>query len=177
MPQQYYAGIGSRETPESVQHAMKRLADNLFAWKGLSLRSGHADGADLAFEAGALEAGDTGMEIFVPWPGFNGAPKNDPRYIHEVPDWAIKTVDEFHPAPDRLSPGARKLMARNAMQILGRNGDDPVKFIVCWTKDGKNSGGTGQALRIAQRYKIQVYNLQHQGMESSIRQCESLVIL
>ena len=57
-------------------------------------------------------------------------------------------------------------MARNAMQVLGPNLDDPSAFIVCWTPDASDgsktspkTGGTGQALRIAHEYKIPVYNL------------------
>jgi hypothetical protein len=31
--------------------------------------------------------------------------------------------------------------------------------VVCWTSDGKASGGTGQAIRIAKYYEIPTYNL------------------
>jgi cell division GTPase FtsZ len=53
----------------------------------------------------------------------------------------------------------RKLHARNAMIVLGKNLDDPVDFIICWTPGGTGSGGTGQALRIARAYGIPVYDL------------------
>jgi hypothetical protein len=47
------------------------------------------------------------------------------------------------------------------MQILGRWGDTPADFVVCWTKNGKASGGTGHALRIANYYNIPVFNLRN----------------
>jgi hypothetical protein len=58
-----------------------------------------------------------------------------------------------------LSYGAKKLMARNCHQVLGQDLKTPVDFIVCWTKNGNINGGTGQALRIAKKLNIPVYNL------------------
>jgi hypothetical protein len=50
-------------------------------------------------------------------------------------------------------------MARNCQQVLGQNLNLPVDFVVCWTKDGGKTGGTGQALRIADDLNIPIYNL------------------
>ena len=50
-------------------------------------------------------------------------------------------------------------MARNSYQVLGRNLDDPVEFVICWTPGGSGSGGTGQAIRIAKDYQIPVFDL------------------
>ena len=64
---------------------------------------------------------------------------------------------EFHPAWDRCSRGARALHARNCHQVLGWDLKTPSEFILCWTKDGKASGGTGQAMRIAKAFNIPIY--------------------
>ena len=48
----YYAGIGSRKTPKDICELMTRVARYLY-FKGYTLRSGAADGADTAFEIGA----------------------------------------------------------------------------------------------------------------------------
>ena len=64
-------------------------------------------------------------------------------------------------AGNRLSEAAMKLMSRNAYQVLGESLRNPVDFVICWTKDGKASGGTGQAIRIAQDNGIPVYNLKN----------------
>jgi hypothetical protein len=45
------------------------------------------------------------------------------------------------------------------MIVLGWDLSAPVDFIVCWTKDGKASGGTGQALRLAEDRGIVIENL------------------
>lgn len=46
-----YTGIGSRETPAEILEIFEHLGA-WFAKKGYTLRSGHADGADAAFENG-----------------------------------------------------------------------------------------------------------------------------
>lgn len=140
-----YAGIGSRETPEHILHQMRGLAYYLET-KRYHLRSGGADGADKAFEEGQT-LGLT--EIYTA--------------SDHLPLWTNVFTDFFHPNPTALSPYARKLMNRNAMQILGDCGDDPVDFVVCWTKGGKKVGGTAQAMRIAEHYNIPIYNLAIEG--------------
>jgi hypothetical protein len=49
-----YAGIGARKTPEEVLQVMER-AGRILGSRGYTLRSGHAAGADMAFERGALD--------------------------------------------------------------------------------------------------------------------------
>lgn len=51
------------------------------------------------------------------------------------------------------------LHARNMHIILGANLDSPVEIVICWTKDGLRSGGTGQALRLAESRDIPIYDL------------------
>ena len=64
-----------------------------------------------------------------------------------------------------LGDCARALLARDAHQVLGRDLDSPVRFVVCWTpagdRDGRDprSGGTGQALRIAAARSLPVFNI------------------
>lgn len=47
----YFAGIGSRQTPQEILSLMRKTGASLTE-KGLILRSGGATGADSAFEAG-----------------------------------------------------------------------------------------------------------------------------
>lgn len=150
----YYAGIGSRETPETVLRVMYSTAlalSNL----GYTLRSGGAPGADTAFEMGAVR-----KEIFIPWNGFNGR-QSPPCLCIKGIDLrnAMEMAAEFHPAWHRCSPAARKLHARNCFQVLGKDLSTPVDFVICWTKDGGPTGGTGQAIRIAMHHRIPVFNL------------------
>ena len=159
MTQLTYAGIGSRETPPAIQQIMNTIAEELGA-RGWVLRSGHAEGADIAFELGAQ---DHPKEIYLPWQGFNGGRSGtgdaiDPATLSSYKQ-AVAYAEYFHPAWEKCSQGARALHTRNMYQILGQNLNTPVKCVVCWTKDGKSSGGTGQALRLAEYLEIPIFNL------------------
>jgi hypothetical protein len=153
-----YAGIGSRQTPPQILNLMTHLASKLESM-GYVLRSGGAQGADSAFERGVKSS----KEIYLPSKSFNSRIAGQPGIIDAsaLPNWqqAIATVNQFHPAPGKLSEFARSLMARNAMQVLGKSMNEPAKMVVAWTPGGQIVGGTGQALRMAQAYQIPVRNL------------------
>jgi cytolysin (calcineurin-like family phosphatase) len=132
---------------------MFQTAAALLKGSGWTLRSGGAEGADLAFERGANGTG----HIYLPWQGFNGHEliahnRSQPQ------SEAYNIAAQFHPAWDRCSQGAKRLHARNVHQVLGDDVTNPIlsKFVVCWTPDGSGSGGTGQAIRIAQHYGVPV---------------------
>jgi hypothetical protein len=164
-----YAGIGSRETPPQVLSLMTELAQRMEP-RGWLLRSGGARGADQAFEAGIADPAH--RSIFLPGQSFMGRRAGSGGFYdsHQLPGWqaALETVAQYHPAPDRLPPFARDLMARNAMQVLGPNLDSPAKMVVAWAPGGYENdspprgvreGGTGQALRIARDRGIEIRNL------------------
>lgn len=159
-----YAGVGSRETPDVVLHLMRDLAWDLVRL-GYLLRSGGAPGADTAFEEGALLGGQF-PEVYLPWPGFNDHVGK--VFLSEPKPAALKMAARYHPNWSRLSQGARKLHARNCHQVLGLKLDDPAEFLVCWTRNGSidgsepDTGGTGQALRIAADHGVEVLNLRRE---------------
>lgn len=137
----YYAGIGARRTPLRILRQMSELALSL-RYRGFTLRSGGATGADSAFATGAH-----GMSaIFVEADGA--------RYPE-----AMRHAAQFHPKWDLLGPVSKALHARNSLIMLGTNLDAPVRFVVCWTPHGNIAGGTGQAMRIALALGIPIYNL------------------
>ena len=161
----YYAGIGSRKTPEDVCRKMF-TAGRAMAKLGFILRSGGAKGADTSFESGVLAAAElkdsdaddsnvsSNSEIYLPRQGFNG---------HRSPLYgsckaARQIAKEYHPRWDILSCLGRDFHARNVYQILGRDLRTPSRFVLCWTPGGKVTGGTGQALRIAQDHDIPILN-------------------
>lgn len=151
-----YAGIGSRNTPNEILNQMFKLASTL-SNKDFILRSGGAEGADFSFENGSKGK----KEIYLPWQDFNHNPSPLFTPHHEAYGIAAK----YHPSWITLSKSIKHLMARNVHQILGSDLNTPSKFVVCWTPDGAErktsyrTGGTGQAIRIANGYKIPVYNL------------------
>lgn len=156
----YYAGIGSRNTPNDFLDLFTRVARYLSS-KGIILRSGGARGADSAFERGAKY-----KEIYLPWKGFENSTSNlvvsDKR--------AFDIASKYHPRWDYLSQGAKRLQARNSHQILGADLSTPSSFVICWTRGGKGEGGTGQALRIAKAYNIPIFDC---GVYSDINICSS----
>ncbi len=104
--------------------------------------------------------GNGQMQIFVPWFGFNGAPREHPDYIRPKATQELADFSkQFHPAWERCSDAAKLLHMRNGPQVLGINGDDPVDMVVCWTQNGNGGGGTGQAIRIAQANEIPIFDL------------------
>lgn len=152
-----YAGIGSRQTPDTIIHTMQRAAYDL-AKSDWLLRSGHAGGADSAFELGCI-MGEGKKEIFLPWSKFNKAPQDHPDYL--VPTFTPELHDYsagFHPNWNACSQAAKLLHMRNTCQILGSMGDNPVDLVICWTKDAQRGGGTGQALRIAEANNIPIFD-------------------
>ena len=148
----YYAGIGSRETPINIIHLFKKVAYYLSV-KEYILRSGGAKGADKAFEIGC-DNHNGKKEIYLPWKGFEGSDSN--LIVRDVK--AFEIAEKFHPYWHNLSDGARKLQARNSHQVLGLDLNTPVNFLICWTKNGKGQGGTGQAIRIAKAYDIPIFD-------------------
>jgi hypothetical protein len=152
-PTMTYAGIGSRQTPQSVINQMTEVAKELQS-KGYTLNTGKTfggkeEGADQAFSMGT-----TKKNLFAP----EGAGEREKVIAREI-----------HPAPDALSDGGMKLMARNTNQIFGANLDTPVDFVLFYAEDkgkkgktGENrpEGGTGQAVEMARAKGIPTINMQ-----------------
>lgn len=148
----YYAGIGSREAHYEILKLFVKVATFL-STKQFVLRSGGAKGADKAFEIGCDMVSGS-KEIYLPWKGFEGSDSN--LIVNDIKAYEI--AEKYHPYWHNLSQGAKKLQARNSHQALGLDLNSPAKFIICWTKNGKGSGGTGQAIRIAKAYNIPVFD-------------------
>ena len=143
-----YAGIGSRKTPADYLQLMSDIAAELGNHR-FTLRSGGAIGADQAFERGCDSVSGI-KEIYRP--------------AHDIRPWAFDEAKKHIPK-DRTPFGTWKLytqclIARNMQQVLGKLGDDPVRFVICWTPpEALTGGGTGYAIRCALSHGIPVYNL------------------
>ena len=159
----YYAGIGSHdETPLEVQKSMTNVASRL-SNLGWILRSGHASGADQAFERGA---GRNAM-IYLPTSGWNGAALSG-GYLVDFDSMPIEdqkaaedSVIRYHPVGRNLDKDkfAFKAHRRNYFQVAGTNGAPDSAFVACWTPvNDDKSHGTDQAIRIARSRGIPVFN-------------------
>lgn len=147
-----YAGIGSRTTPPEVLKKME-AAGRAMAVLGFTLRSGGAEGADEAFERGC-DLRNGAKEIYLPWQHF----RKNPSPLFGSTKEARAIAKQYHPNWEVLGDRARDFMGRNSFQILGRDLQTPVTFVLCWTPGGKTIGGTGQALRIAEDRGIPIIN-------------------
>ncbi len=163
----YYAGIGSRSTPPEIISVMEREGARLAAL-GWTLRSGHAAGADRAFERGAVGR----AVIYLPWKSFGVTPYGDDPgapvqgRIVTGKDIALLNYEKLvhlglrHPN----CPESHKLLhGRNYSQICGDLVDDPLSsFVLYWCeKDSKGEprGGTATAVKLARHFKIPTFNL------------------
>ena len=125
----YYTGVGSRKTPEDIQREMTLLASDLS--DEYILRSGGADGADLAFELGVTNGN---KEIYLPWNGFNG--NQSELYDNPLDYRAEKLAARFHAGNWKtFKESIKKLHTRNVYQVLGHDLETPSDFLLCWTPD------------------------------------------
>lgn len=163
----YYSGVGSRETPKEILGVMEQIGFAL-AKKGFILRSGHAEGADMAFEMGAkkhvIRSLKQMYDIYIPWKGFNECEKSKNHFIAtELDNYeaAWQMASETHPAWGRCSAGGQALHSRNCYQVLGHDLTTPSKFLICWSKPTSTgvSGGTNLAWTLAKKHGIPCFNL------------------
>ena len=155
-PRLVYAGIGARRTPPEILSVMTRLAQWLHR-TGWHLNSGGADGADRAFAGGAPAGSRT---LVLPWPGYNDHAGPDCRTLSAGERQPARDLAALlHPAWQKCSRGVRALHARNVGIVLGPGLNRPADALICWTPGGEVVGGTGMALRIADRAGIPVVNL------------------
>lgn len=134
----YYAGIGSRAIPIEECEKLERVA-RFLKEKGYTLRSGGAEGSDKAFEHGA---GPFGSVIYRPL---------------DATDRSIQEASLIHPAWDKCDVPARKLHGRNVQIILGRDLNEPVDFVIFWSRN-PTRGGTSLGVNLAEQYGISVFN-------------------
>lgn len=155
-----YAGIGWRQTPMNICDLMTKIATRL-AYRGCVLRSGRALRADQAFEAGAaMSNNDRLKQIFLPYRGYNGSTSE----LCPPTPAAFRFAETYHPRWQSFTQQGRALHARNSHIILGKELNDHVAFVICYTQTGVASGGTGQAMRMADTFGIPIFNLQHYAL-------------
>lgn len=148
---------------------MTALANQL-AGLGFHLRSGKAEGADWAFQKGAMEANGT-MTIYKPDEEFGSDRCSDVTndfilspHLMEVCQGIAKTV---HGAWHKCTYKAKRFHGRNVCQVLGHNLNRGVLepelswFVLYWApvKDKKVKGGTATAVNLAKKYGIPTINM------------------
>lgn len=173
----WFAGVGSRDTPEDVCKLMQKLAVVFYAL-GYGLSSGDARGADRAFWEGALLSSfyrKIGARIYLcdEWVrGRKADPKNFFYNAQRFPTFekakqmALEARGSFH----GLDEWGINLHSRNVMQIHGASLQDKVEYLVYWAipvgKKEKVKGGTNTSLQLAIKagieHRINLYTTEGQ---------------
>lgn len=174
----YFTGVGSRNITKKEFNNIIWISNHLSS-KGYTLRSGKARGADEAFQLG-VEKFETDQafnkearigyapEIYTPWNNFKteglssfwDIPLND--IDKDLVDEAKSIASRIHPAWGRCSQAAKKLHTRNVFQVLGRNLNNPSKFLLACSDEDSNGdvkGGTRTAWMIAKENNVPVFNV------------------
>lgn len=166
----YYTGIGARVTPDEILEKITNTACYL-SLLGYRLRSGNADGADLAFQIGAKGLGEDKYDIYVPWEGFNkerGTAINNivPSKMSE----AMEIASTIHPNWSKCTETSKKFHARNVCQVLGDDLDTPSSFVLYWAEErgGIVQGGTATAVNLARKLGIPAISVGSEGWEMKL---------
>jgi hypothetical protein len=178
----WYAGVGSRETPEEILELMRRISVALYA-QGFALSSGDAEGADTAFYEGALLSPHfhtLGARIYLAWNGVRNRYHDPKNYFFDASKFATwETANsialEARGSWEGMGRGGIAMHTRNVFQIMGACLTDPVRSIVYWGKPvGKTEkvkGGTNTALQLAikcgVKNRINLYT--EEGMERATK--------
>lgn len=166
-----YAGIGSRKTPNNICLHMERIA-YMLAKKKHVLRSGKADGADLAFQTGVEycynKHGYGSAEILLPWAKWQQHREQRWDIIVEDNDIvhrAAQVCAKIHPAFFDLKNSHKLLHIRNMFQVLGSDLNSYVDFVIFWAPevDGYVQGGTASAVHLARKFGIPTFNMALHG--------------
>lgn len=153
--------IGTRNPSNEQISFINNFINSLYLKHGkeLIIHSGCADGIDkIGLERGhELKIETIG---FIPWYSYN-------THVHEycskistlstIDVKAFESVDKYHPAPQYLSQGARKLHARNYNIIVD------CDLVLAAPSQSVGLGGTGQGIRIALGLNIPLIVINHIG--------------
>ena len=162
----YVTGVGSRSTTETEY---KRLQKTMYLLTrlGYILRSGHANGSDMAFEEGCVAAGGAWTaEIYLPIPQFNHKHNLPNVTYHHFEDETkgYGVLSDLIAYADKLKGFARSAFIRNTYQVLGSTLDTPSDLLVCcsdWDGKGSVKGGTRIAWDLAKKHDIPCYNIRY----------------
>ena len=153
------ACIGSRETPPDILHWMEEAGANLVK-AGHTIVSGNAPGADQAWARGGNAVDPTRVELCLPWRDFEYSarhPQNPIRWIDAEPDQgrsAWKVAAMLHPRWDRLTMGARRLLARDVLIAK-----DALRVVGYLNHCKRGGGGTGFTFKVARHFEIETVDV------------------
>lgn len=150
-----YAGLAARTTPSVVQEILTQIVARLDA-EGLVLRTGDRCGGQRAMRDGARGAATRIMRLDCD-AGLAAASRRTARQLLDY--------SHFRCHPDRLPNASFDELGRTVRIVLGVEMNDPVAFLLCWTKRRKRGrkkvrhGDTAFARTVARASGVPVFDL------------------
>lgn len=137
-----YAGVGPRTSPEWVLAVMRRLG-RYMAQQDYTLSSGHAKGADLAFEYGC-DLVNGPKRIFPP----------DPLKGHPLQRILWHLASYANPRFQYLGEYKQYPLLRNPLILFGNDLSHPVALAITWMPGEPSTwtGGTANTMRLLMGY-------------------------
>jgi hypothetical protein len=168
-----YTGIGSRQISPEEKRTIHRIAKQLADLDFLCF-SGNAEGSDIAFQEGSGHK----CVIMLPWPKFNDhvydVDQAFDSFVLGESEEGIESAYKFHPNKDALKKDTfLRLHARNYHQVMGWEVYPRSEFVICcapFDSNNDESGGTGQACRIARSIHLPIINIRKKGWEKEYEQ-------
>lgn len=167
--------IGSRKPPERIANIAVKIGRALNE-RGIRAYSGGAPGMDSHF---LFDYSPDNRCIILPENGFNGLFANGKDIIdfqdlntRKAADEARKVAGNF----DTQNEYVQRRYARNTIQVLRENLDNPTDFVLFWAeeREGCVKGGTAIAVRLARLYSVPCFNLFKESVLNDV--CDTLGI-
>lgn len=159
-----FSAVGRTTTPDSVIPIIERICKPL-AERNCWMHSGGAKGADSLFADTYREKLNGGVEIFLPWNGYNNIFTESygidiRRVFASIPKRAFVIAEQADPNWNVRWEATKALDARNAQIHLGFSCDRPVDFALYFDDTPEDlDSGTQRGLQIAKNYNIPCFNL------------------
>lgn len=93
-------------------------------------------------------------------------------------DQTIEMASKVHGAWHNCSPDAKALHSRNCHQIFGYELNNPVDAVITWCPlvNGRPTGGTAVAMRLAENAGIPVFNLWNPNKKETLNQIKDFLV-
>lgn len=167
-PDFYWTGVGSRDTPLELRSLMEITGTRMTQLGGRG-RSGGARGPDEWFESGArsAETAATRFDVYLPFEGFKGRYSSRMSSVWDSTHFPTYTTAQYiastlHPNWKAcLNGGAYQYHTRNVFEVVGKRLTRPSRIVIGYARTvrGVAQGGTGLAIRLAEKLDIPVLNL------------------
>lgn len=161
MEAKYYTGTGHISVPKGIKNTIIELSA-ILAKKGYILRTGGEKGSDEAFEEGCDSIDSSLKEIYLPWEGFN----DREGIVFDKNQEIMEDMKDFHINIKAITIKAKYKLGRDYWELKGRDMNTPSEFLIIYDT---GDGSANYTHRLANRYKIPVYNLYEKEVLNKVK--------